>query len=157
MSDTLRPDILTELVRAYAGHKSVLLRGPSISGRAQYFYAADRHVGRKAKDRLVITASAHLALEDFYGGLAPSRKGPVWRDGILAEAMRTGRRVLIHDVDQLPGKLRWILIDKLEGRSGYQGDGAPELVAKPGFAIDAISTGTPDPELVAAFAVKLAL
>lgn len=153
----LRQDILAEVIKAYAQRQSVLLRGPLASGRAQYFYAADHQVGRKGGDRLSITASADLTIENFYGEMIPRRKGPIWYDGVLATAMRSGHRLLIYDIDRLPEPARAILVDAMAGRGVRGGEEQPELTARPGFAIDATAVGAPDPELVKAFAIRLSL
>ena len=130
---------LVAVAYALCQNRPVLLEGPAGCGKSATLREAARRFGRSSEDNdvIVLHFDAHTDSKSLLGayvcGASPGEFE--WQPGSLTRAVKTGKWVLIEDVDVAPFEVLSALIPLLEERKLYIAGRGETVVAHPQFQL----------------------
>jgi MoxR-like ATPase len=130
---------LVAVAYALCQNRPVLLEGPAGCGKSATLREAARRFGRSSEDNdvIVLHFDAHTDSKSLLGayvcGASPGEFE--WQPGSLTRAVKSGKWVLIEDVDVAPFEVLSALIPLLEERKLYIAGRGEIVVAHPQFQL----------------------
>ena len=130
---------LVAVAYALCQNRPVLLEGPAGCGKSTTLREAARRFGRSSEnnDVIVLHFDAHTDSKSLLGayvcGASPGEFE--WQPGSLTRAVKSGKWVLIEDVDVAPFEVLSALVPLLEERKLYIAGRGETVVAHPQFQL----------------------